>query len=301
MRDRIGFVGLGVMGMPMARNLLGAGYQLTVHNRTRAKADALGAEGAEIADDPRQVAGDADVVITMLPDTPDVHDVVTGDRGILAGLGDGGMLVDMSTISPTATRDLAAKVRERGATMVDAPVSGGDIGAIEGTLSIMAGGEPAAFERARPLFEVLGRTVTHVGPIGAGQVVKAANQVAVGLIIQAVSEALVLGARGGVAPETILDVLAGGLAGNKVIETKREKLLSHAFPPGFRAELHHKDLGIALATARDYGVALPATAIVDQLLQTMERKGWGGDDHSALLKVIEDLAQFECSSPDRSQ
>jgi 2-hydroxy-3-oxopropionate reductase len=177
--------------------------------------------------------------------------------------------------------------------MLDAPVSGGDVGAQQGTLSIMVGGSEEDFERARPLFEVMGGAVNHVGPTGAGQVVKAANQVVVALTIEAVSEALVLGSKGGVAPEKVLDVLGGGLAGNKVMEVKREKFLSHDFSPGFRSELHHKDLGIALAAAREYGISLPNTAAVDQMLQTMKRKGWGGEDHSALLRVIEDLSGHE--------
>jgi 2-hydroxy-3-oxopropionate reductase len=191
------------------------------------------------------------------------------------------------------TEELAAGVKERGASMLDAPVSGGDVGAIEGTLSIMVGGGKGDFERAEPLFDVMGKTVTHVGTTGAGQVTKAANQIVVALTIEAVSEALVLGSKGGVEPEKILDVLSGGLAGNKVMEVKREKFLSHTFDPGFRSELHHKDLGIALAAAREYGVALPVTAIVDQMLLAMGKKGWGGEDHSALLRVIEDLSQHE--------
>jgi 2-hydroxy-3-oxopropionate reductase len=199
----------------------------------------------------------------------------------------------MSTISPVVTEEVAANLKERGASMLDAPVSGGDVGAIEGTLSIMVGGSEEDFERARPLFDVMGNTVTHVGPTGTGQVTKAANQVVVALIIEAVSEALVLGSKGGVAPEKILEVLSGGLAGNKVMEVKREKFLSHEFDPGFRSELHHKDLGIALAAGREYGVVMPVTAIVDQMLLAMKKKGWSGEDHSALLRIIEDLSQHE--------
>jgi 2-hydroxy-3-oxopropionate reductase len=211
----------------------------------------------------------------------------------LQGAGEGSLIVDTSTSSPVLARELARAARERGASMLDAPVSGGDVGAIEGTLSIMVGGSEEDFERAKPLFDVMGATVNHVGPTGAGQVTKAANQVVVALTIEAVSEALVLGSKGGVAPEKILDVLSGGLAGNKVMEVKREKFLSHKFDPGFRSELHHKDLGIALAAGREYGVVLPVTAIVDQMLLTMKKKGWGGEDHSALLRVIEDLSQHE--------
>ena len=296
MAEKVGFIGLGIMGKPMARNLMEAGYELTVFNRSPEKAEELGKDGASVASSPTEVAEKNDIIVTMLPDSPDVRNVVAGENGVLEGIKEGSLLVDMSTISPVVTEEVAAKVRERGASMLDAPVSGGDIGAIEGTLSIMVGGSEEDFERARPLFDVMGRTVNHVGPTGAGQVTKAANQVVVALTIEAVSEALVLGSKGGVAPEKILDVLSGGLAGNKVMEVKREKFLSHKFDPGFRSELHHKDLGIALAAGREYGVVLPVTAIVDQMLLTMKRKGWGGEDHSALLRVIEDLSQHEIDS-----
>ena len=202
----------------------------------------------------------------------------------------------MSTISPVVTEKLAAKVREKGASMLDAPVSGGDVGAIEGALSIMVGGSEEDFERARPLFDVMGKVATHVGPIGAGQVVKACNQIVVALTIEAVSEALVLGSKGGVASEKILDVLGGGLAGNKVMEVKREKMLEHSFDPGFRIELHHKDLGIALAAGREYGVTLPVTAIVDQMLETLKMRGKGDRDHSAILTLIEESSGHEIGS-----
>jgi 2-hydroxy-3-oxopropionate reductase len=220
-----------------------------------------------------------------------VREVVAGEDGVLEGISEGALLIDMSTISPVVTEELAEALMEKGASMLDAPVSGGDVGAIEGTLSIMVGGEQADFQRAKPLFEAMGKTITHVGPAGAGQVTKAANQVVVALTIEAVSEALVLGSAGGVSAEKILEVLGGGLASNKVMEVKREKFLSHTFEPGFRSELHHKDLGIALAAGREYGVVLPVTAVVDQLLLSMRRKGWGGEDHSALLRIIEDLSQ----------
>jgi 2-hydroxy-3-oxopropionate reductase len=291
MAERVGFIGLGIMGMPMARNLMEAGYELVLHNRSPEKAEELGKEGATVAATPREVAEKSDVVITMLPDSPQVREVVAGENGVLEGISEGALLIDMSTISPVVTEELAEALKEKGASMLDAPVSGGDVGAIEGTLSIMVGGEKEDFERARSLFEAMGKTITHVGPVGAGQVTKAANQVVVALTIEAVSEALVLGSAGGVSPEKILDVLSGGLAGNKVMEVKREKFLSHKFEPGFRSELHHKDLGIALAAGREYGVVLPVTAIVDQMLLSMRRKGWGGEDHSALLRIIEDLSQ----------
>ena len=295
MADKVGFIGLGIMGKPMAKNLMEAGYDLVVHNRSPEKAEKLAEEGATAAGSPKEVAEGCDVVITMLPDSPQVEEVLTGEGGVFEGVREGALIVDMSTISPVVTESLSARAKENGASLLDAPVSGGDVGAIEGTLSIMVGGSEEDFERAKPLFEVMGKTVTHVGPTGAGQVTKAANQIVVALTIEAVSEALVLGSKGGVSPEKILDVLGGGLAGNKVMEVKREKFLSHNFDPGFRSELHHKDLGIALAAGREYGVALPVTAVVDQMLLTMRRKGWGGEDHSALLRIIEDQSGHEIS------
>ncbi|MDQ4128664.1 MAG: 2-hydroxy-3-oxopropionate reductase [Actinomycetota bacterium] len=296
MADTVGFIGLGIMGKPMAKNLIEAGHELVVYNRTQEKAEELAGDGATVAGSPREVAERSDVVITMLPDSPQVEEVLTGEAGVLEGIEEGTLIVDMSTISPVVTEELAAKVKEKGASMLDAPVSGGDVGAIEGTLSIMVGGAEEDFERARPLFEAMGKTVTHVGGSGAGQVTKAANQIVVALVIEAVSEALVLGSRGGVAPEKILDVLSGGLAGNKVMEVKREKMLTHSFDPGFRIELHHKDLGIALAAGREYGVTLPVTALVDQMLQELKMRGRGDRDHSALLTLIEDSSGHEIGS-----
>jgi 2-hydroxy-3-oxopropionate reductase len=284
------------MGKPMAKNLIEAGHELVVFNRTQSKAEELAGDGATVAGSPREVAERSDVIITMLPDSPQVEEVLVGENGVLEGIKEGALVVDTSTISPVVTEELAAKVKEKGASMLDAPVSGGDVGAIEGTLSIMVGGSEEDFERARPLFEAMGKTVTHVGETGAGQVVKAANQIVVALTIEAVSEALVLGSKGGVAPEKILDVLGGGLAGNKVMEVKREKMLTHSFDPGFRIELHHKDLGIALAAGREYGVTLPVTAVVDQMLQELKMKGRGDRDHSALLTLIEDSSGHEIGS-----
>ena len=286
MADMIGFIGLGVMGLPMARNLQRAGYELLVHNLTPRKAEVLARAGS-----PREVAESCHTVITVLPDSADVEQVVAGPSGLMDGLRTGALVVDMSTISPRLTRRLAACLVEMGASMLDAPVSGGDVGATRGTLTIMVGGETADFARARPLFEVMGENIVHVGPIGAGQVAKAANQVVVGLTIAAVAVALALGVRGGVPAETLLDVLGTGLAGNRVMELKREKLLSGVFEPGFRAELHHKDLGIALAEGRESGAALPVTALVDQLFGVMARKGWGKEDHSALVRLIEALSE----------
>ena len=294
MAEKLGFIGLGIMGRPMAKNLMEAGYELVLHNRSPEKAEELAKEGnATAAGSPREVAQACDIVITMLPDSPDVEAVVAGEGGVLEGIRDGALLVDMSTISPVVTEELSEKVREKGASMLDAPVSGGDVGAIEGALSIMVGGSEEDFERARPLFDVMGKVATHVGPIGAGQVVKACNQIVVALTIEAVSEALVLGSKGGVLPEKLVEALSGGLAGSAVMEAKKEKFFSHDFEPGFRIELHHKDLGIALAAGREYGVALPATAIVDQMLEALKAKGRGDRDHSALLTLLEEAAQHE--------
>jgi 2-hydroxy-3-oxopropionate reductase len=201
--------------------------------------------------------------------------------------------VDMSTISPVVTRELAEKLEERGASMLDAPVSGGEPGAQQGTLAIMVGGSEEDFERAKPLLEVMGDAITHVGPTGAGQTAKAANQIVVAVTLEGISEALVLASKAGVAPEKILEAISGGLAGSNVMEAKKEKFLAHDFEPGFRVELHHKDLGIALAAGREYGVSLPVTAIVDQMLESLKTKGRGDRDHSAILTLIEDEAQHE--------
>jgi 2-hydroxy-3-oxopropionate reductase len=297
-KETVGFIGLGVMGAPMALNLMRAGYELIAYNRTRAKADALAAEGAIVAHTAREAAAGADVIITMLPDSPDVLKVAHGEHGVLAGARPGALWIDMSTISPIVARELALDAARYDVEALDAPVSGGDVGAREGTLSIMVGGTESAFARARPIFDVLGSTVVRCGDNGAGQITKCCNQVIVALTIEAVSEALVLGSRAGLDPETMLDVLGGGLAGNRVMEVRRRNFLEHDFAPGFRIDLHHKDLGIALATARSYGVGLPNTAAVDQMLQGLRNAGHGDDDHSALLTAIEQLAGHRVGSVD---
>jgi 2-hydroxy-3-oxopropionate reductase len=291
MVGKVGFIGLGIMGKPMAHNLMEAGYGLVVYNRSWAAVEELAVKGAETAGSPKEVVEACDTVITMLPDSPQVEEVVTGENGVLEGVTEGTLLVDMSTISPVATEKLAEKAREMGASMLDAPVSGGETGAEAGTLSIMVGGSQEDFERAKPLFDVMGKTIVHVGESGTGQVVKACNQIVVALTIEAVSEALVLGSKAGASPAKVIQVLSGGLAGNKVMEAKSENFLKHEFNPGFRLELHRKDLGIALAAGREYGVPLPVTAIVGQVLEALVAKGSGGEDHSAMLMFIEDLAQ----------
>jgi 2-hydroxy-3-oxopropionate reductase len=288
----VGFVGLGIMGACMAGNLLEAGHELVVHNRTRTKAERLAQRGARVADSPREVAEGSNVIITMLPGPPQVEEVVAGQGGLLEGAREGSLIIDMSTSSPILARELARTARNKAVGMLDAPVSGGDVGARDGALSIMVGGEEDDFERARPLFGVMGETVVHVGGTGAGQVVKACNQIVVALVIEAVAEALILGAKAGVAPGRVVEVLSGGLASNKVLEVKGEKFLSHDFAPGGKVEYHRKDLGIALEAGREYGVTLPVAALVDQMFGVLEAKGRGGWDHSALLTLLEERSGY---------
>jgi 2-hydroxy-3-oxopropionate reductase len=290
MAEQIGFIGLGIMGRPMAHNLLTAGYALVVHNRSRGPVDELVAAGASAAATPREVAQQCDLVITMLPDGPDVRAVATGESGLLAGARPGMLWIDMSTIAPGVAQELARLAGERGVALLDAPVSGGDAGARAGTLSIMVGGSAADVARAEPILRALGTTIVHVGPSGVGQVVKACNQIVVALTIEAVSEALVLGAQAGVDPAVILRVLSGGLAANRVIELRGRNFLEHDFTPGFKVRLHEKDLAIALAAGREYGAALPATALVEQMLLALKQLGRGELDHSALLTLLEDWA-----------
>jgi len=279
------------MGKPMARNLIKAGHQLVVYNGSGA-ADELKGEGAEGADSYKAVAEKCSIVITCLPNSPEVEEVYRGDEGLLAGAGEGDLLIDMSTISPLVTKELAGEASGRGVRTLDAPISGGEPGAIAGELSIMVGGDEADFERAKPLFEAMG-TPVHVGAAGSGQIVKACNQIIVGIVLEGVSEALVLGSKAGVDPAKVIEAVSGGLAGTKVMDQKRDKFLGHDFDPGFRVELHHKDLGIALATAREVGVPLPVTALVDQMLQELVVKGRADLDHSAMLSVIEDAASHQ--------
>lgn len=297
MPETIGFIGLGIMGKPMAYNLMKAGYKLVITNRNSAPMDELAAKGATAVGNPQAVAEKSDVIITMLPDSPQVRAVVTGGGGVLAGAKEGTLVIDMSTISPVVTQEVAQAALAHGVRMLDAPVSGGDVGAQQGTLSIMVGGSAEDFEQAKPLLEVLGKTIVHVGGIGAGQVVKACNQIVVALTIEAVSEALVLGSKAGVDPAVILKVLSGGLAANRVMEVRGPNFLKHDFQPGFKIALHHKDLGIALASGREYGVALPVTAIVDQMLMALKLRGQGDQDHSAILTLIEDWAQHRIGEP----
>lgn len=292
----VGVIGLGIMGAPMARNLLRAGFPVVVWNRTPERIEPLVAAGAQPAGSPREVAEHAAVTITVLSDSPDVEAVYRAPDGVLAGLEParpGRLLIDMSTIQPRVARELAAAAGERGAAMLDAPVSGGDVGARDGTLSIMVGGDAEALDRARPVLEALGTTITHCGPSGAGQVVKACNQVVVALTLEAIGEALVLGSKAGVEPGVIIEALSGGLGASRVLEVRGPKLLARDFAPGFKLDLHAKDLAIVLATARELGVALPGTAVVDQLFRAEQSRGHGDDDNSTVVRALEALAQHE--------
>jgi 2-hydroxy-3-oxopropionate reductase len=292
--EKIGFIGLGIMGKPMAKNLIKAGHELVIYGGSSA-ADELKEEGAEEADSYKAVAEQCGIVITCLPASDQVEEVYKGEEGLLAGAGEGDLLVDMSTISPLVTKDLAREASEHGVKTLDAPISGGEPKAVSGELSIMVGGDEEDFERATPLFEAMG-SATHVGEAGSGQIVKACNQIIVGIVLEGISEALVLGSKAGVDPAKLMDAVSGGLAGTKVMDQKRDNWLEHDFDPGFRIELHHKDLGIALATAREVGVPLPVTALVDQMLQELQVKGRGELDHSAVLSVLEDAAGHQIGS-----
>lgn len=286
----VGFIGLGIMGKPMARNLIRAGCPLIVHNRSRAAVDELTREGAQGATDAKEVAGRTEIIITMLPDSPDVDLVYAGENGIFSALKSGTLLIDMSTISPAVARKLAGEAQRRGCDMLDAPVSGGEAGAISASLSIMIGGEAAAVERAMPIFESLGKNIVHVGRAGAGQVTKAANQMVVGTTIAIVSEALVLAAKAGVDPAKVRQALLGGFAQSKILEAHGQKMLDRNFKPGFRIRLHEKDMKIALGAGFEYGVPLMVTSQVAQMMSAMKAMGNGDLDHSALVKLVEELA-----------
>ncbi len=291
----IGFIGLGIMGKPMARNLLKAGYSLVVRNRSRTAVDELSKDGAQAAGSSKEVAERTDVLITMLPDSPDVELVYAGEQGIFAGAKPGMLLIDMSSISPVVARKLAGEAEKRGLDMIDAPVSGGEAGAISATLSIMIGGKANAVERAMPIFQVLGKNIVHIGDPGAGQVTKAANQMVVGTTIAIVSEALVLAAKAGVDPAKVRQALLGGFAQSKILEAHGQKMLERNFKPGFRIRLHEKDMKIALATGSEYGVPLMVTSQVAQMMTAMKSMGNGDLDHSGLVRFVEELAKTELS------
>jgi 2-hydroxy-3-oxopropionate reductase len=285
-KPTIGFIGLGVMGKPMARNLLRAGYPLVVGNRSAAAAAELVAEGAQRGESAAAVAKRADVLITMLPDSPDVEAVVFGPDGILGALRAGAIHVDMSTIAPATARRIATALRERGVAALDAPVSGGEKGAIEGTLSIMIGGPAESVAAVRPILETLGKTIVHVGDAGAGQVTKAANQLVVGATIEAVAEALALAENAGVDPAAVRSALLGGFAQSRILDMHGQRMLDGAFAPGFRARLHLKDLEIVHAAAEELGLELPAAETTRRRMRALVERGGGELDHSALRTLI---------------
>ncbi|WP_242395340.1 2-hydroxy-3-oxopropionate reductase [Anaeromyxobacter oryzisoli] len=284
----VGFIGLGVMGKPMAANLIQGGHTLYLHSRSGVP-EALTAAGGIACASPREVAERAEAVITMLPDTPDVERVLFGSPGVAEGLTAGKLVVDMSSISPTATRAFAERIERLDCEYVDAPVSGGAIGARDGSLTIMVGAREAAFARAGPLLALMGKNITHLGEHGAGQTCKVANQIIVALAIEAVAEALVFVSKAGVDPAKVRQALLGGFASSRILEVHGERMLRRSFEPGFRIELHQKDLALALASARELGVALPGTALAQELFNACRARGGASWDHSALVRALEIL------------
>jgi 2-hydroxy-3-oxopropionate reductase len=293
----IGFIGLGVMGAPMALHILDAGYSVvTTLNKSPLPVFLNGR--TRIADTPAEVAANCDIIITVLPDTADVEKVVRGPHGLLSAVGKQSLIIDMSSISPMATRDMSGHVKAKGADYMDAPVSGGEMGAKAGTLTIMASGSGVAFERAKPLFEMMGKNITLISnECGAGQICKIANQIIVALTIEAVSEALVLASKAGCDPNLVRQALMGGFAGSRVLEVHGERMIKRSFDPGFTIRLHQKDLGLALTTARILGVSLPSTAVCHELFNSSNARGDSDLDHSALVRSLEILAAHQVSSP----
>lgn len=292
-RPKIGFIGLGTMGRPMAKNLLTAGYDLVVHDLNRDAVAELMREGAHEAFSAKEIAEKTELIITMLPDSPDVMVVALGPEGLVDGVHTGQTYVDMSSIAPSVAVEVAETLGERGVDCLDAPVSGGDVGAIEGTLSIMVGGDEATFERMKPVFEALGKTITLCGGNGAGQTVKACNQIQVALNFVGMAEALVLGKKAGVDPAIIVKVLSGGYAQTRVMDVRGPRIVEGDFEPGFKSRYHYKDLNIIMKTGDDYGVPLPATSVVHELYAAMLAAGRGDLDHSGIITVLEDLAKVE--------
>ena len=289
---KLGFVGLGIMGTPMAGHLLAAGHQLFVHTLGKMPASIAESRATQCTS-ARGVAERADIVFLMVPDTPDVERALFAENGVAAGLTKGKVVVDMSSVSPIATKDFARRIRETGCDYLDAPVSGGEVGAKNATLSIMVGGDAAVFERVRPLFELMGKNITRVGGNGDGQTAKVANQIIVALTIEAVGEALLFAARAGADPAKVRQALMGGFASSKILEVHGERMVKRTFEPGFRIELHQKDLHLALSSARALGVSLPNTATAQELFNACAARGGQGWDHSAMVRALETLANFE--------
>src|SRR5580765_6020265 len=290
MAQTIGFIGLGIMGRPMAKNLLKAGYPLVVHSRSQAPVQELVTAGAKAASSAKDVARQVDVVITMLPNSPDVELVALGRDGLIEGVKSGQLYLDLSTISPLVSQKVGKALGAKGVRMLDAPVSGGEKGAIDAALSIMVGGEKADFDAALPVFQAMGKTITHLGPLGAGGFTKLANQIIVAVNLTALGEALTLAKKAGLDRELTLTALAGGLAGSKCLDQKKPNYLADTYNPGFKIDLHYKDLGLIMESARALGVPLPTTAAVQELFSALRVKGRGGLDHSGVITLLEDLA-----------
>jgi 2-hydroxy-3-oxopropionate reductase len=288
----IGFIGLGIMGRPMALNLIKGGHTLFLHSRSGVPADLVDAGGRACVTQ-KEVASNADVIITMVPDTPDVEAVLFGADGVAQGLSQGKTVVDMSSISPMATKQFAGRINELGCEYLDAPVSGGEVGAKNGTLSIMVGGNEATFGRVRPIFELMGKNITLVGGNGDGQTCKVANQIVVALTIEAVGEALLFASKAGADPARVRQALMGGFASSRILEVHGERMIKRTFDPGFRIELHQKDLNLALAGARALGLSLPNTSTCQELLNACSAQGGAKWDHSAMVRALEKLANHE--------
>ncbi len=291
----VGFVGLGIMGKPMARNLLKAGFELTVHSRSKPPVDELVSAGARAADSPSACAEGMDVVVTMLPDSTDSETVILGDNGVLAGAQKGATIVDMSSIAPAVSQKIAAACEAQGVDALDAHVSGGEPGAIAGQLAIMVGGKKDVFERCEPVFKVVGTSYVLCGGYGAGNTTKLANQIIVAANIEAVGEALVLARKAGLDPNTVFEAIRGGLAGSNVLNAKGPMMIDGNFEPGFRIRLHQKDLANALLTGKELGVPLPVTALIQQMLGALVNNGKGELDHSGIATFIEDMADTKIS------
>ncbi|MFN0041428.1 MAG: 2-hydroxy-3-oxopropionate reductase [Burkholderiales bacterium] len=285
----VGFIGLGIMGKPMAANLIKGGHTLFLYSRSGVSPELQSAGGKSCASS-KDVAQKSDIVITMVPDTPDVERVLFGKDGAAEGLSAGKVLVDMSSISPIATKEFAERIRKLGADYVDAPVSGGEVGAKNAALTIMVGGSEAAFDRIKPLFELMGKNITLVGEVGSGQICKVCNQIIVALNIEAVGEALLLASKAGADPAKVRQALMGGFAASRVLEVHGERMIKRTFDPGFRIELHQKDLNLALASARALKMSLPNTATAQELFSACQAQGGGKWDHSAMVKALETLA-----------
>ncbi|MBU3610796.1 2-hydroxy-3-oxopropionate reductase [Polynucleobacter wuianus] len=289
---KLGFIGLGIMGAPMASHLINAGHQVFINTRSKVPAD-LASSKATQCKSPKEVAENADIIFTMVPDTPDVDKVLFGENGVASGLSKGKIVVDMSSISPIATKEFAKKINALSCDYLDAPVSGGEVGAKNATLSIMVGGDESIFNRVKPVFDLMGKNINLVGANGDGQTAKVANQIIVALNIEAVAEALLFASKAGADPAKVRQALMGGFAGSKILEVHGERMVKRTFDPGFRIELHQKDLNLALNSARALGVSLPNTATAQELFNSCSAHGGKAWDHSAMVRALEKMANFE--------